>query len=53
MQSLLLGGSPGAVLFGTITIGLAQGKALHTITPAFAKISNSFCTHVACFKGRV
>ena len=50
MQSLLLGGSPGAVHFGTITIGLAQGETLLTITPAFSKISNSFCTHVACFK---
>ena len=53
MQSLLLGGSPGAVLFGTITIGLAHGEILLTITPAFSKISNSFCTHVTCFKGRV
>ena len=42
MQSLLLGGSPGAVLFGMITIGLAQGETLLTITPAFSKISNSF-----------
>ena len=53
MHSLPLGGSPRAVLFGTITIGLAQHETLLTIMPAFSKISNSFCTHVACFKGSV
>ena len=38
MQSLLLGGSHGAVFFGTITIGLAQGETLLTITLVFSKI---------------
>ena len=41
MHNLHLGGSPGAVLFGTTTIGLAQGETLLTITPAFSNISNS------------
>ena len=53
MHNLHLGGSPRAVLFGTTTIGLAQGETLLTITPAFSKISNSLCTHSVCFKGRV
>ena len=53
MHSLHLGGPPGAVLFGTTTIGLAQGETLLTITPAFFNISSSLCTHVVCFKGRV
>ena len=38
------------ISFGTTTIGLAHGETLLTITPAFSKISNSFCTHSACFK---
>ena len=50
MNNLHLGHSPGAVLFGTTTIGLAQGDTLLTITPAFSKISNSLCTHSVCFK---
>ena len=53
MHSLHLGGSPGAVLYRTKTMGLAQGETLLTITAAFSKISNSLYTHAVCFKGRV
>ena len=53
MHNLGLGGSPRAVLFGTTTIGLAQGETLLTITQAFSRISNSLCTHSVCFKVRV
>ena len=53
MHSLHLGGSPGAVVFGTTTIGLGQGDTLLTITLAFSNIFSSLCTHAVCFKGRV
>ena len=48
-----LGGSPGAVFLGTITMGLTQGDTLHTITPAFSSISISSCTHCTCFRAKV
>ena len=49
----LLGGSPGAVFFGTITIGLAHGDTLFAMIPAFSKISISSCTHCTCLRARV
>ena len=49
-QSLFLGGSPRAILLGTITIGLAQGETLLVITPAFSSVSNSFCTNLCASK---
>ena len=35
MHILLLGGSPGALFFGTITTGDAHGEMLLSIIPAF------------------
>ena len=49
----LLEGSPGAVFFGTITIGLAHGDTLFAMIPAFSKISISSCTHCTCLRARV
>ena len=52
-HNILLGGSPGALLFGMIAIGLAHRDTLLTITPAFSRIFSSHFTHFACFKGKL
>ena len=53
MHIQCLGGSPGEVFLGTITMGLAQGDTLRTITPAFSSISISSHTHCTCFRAKV
>ena len=49
----LLGGSPGAVFFGTITMGLAHGDTLFAMIPAFSRISILSCTHCTCLRANV
>ena len=41
------------VFLGTITMGLALGDTLHTITPAFSRISISSRTHCTCLRAKV